>query len=322
MVNRKTRMTVPVPVALERLLDEILQEAASLQETDIQLSADKTAAAWALVPEPKFNTSCTLMVLNDHLLRLLDAGRIQEASNIAGLWVADIESSAEPVNELRPYVLFAASLLYLSKPSAAKTIIRMTRSYGARKSDFKGLPALYWDLFLNTQMEDAVLMKRFQQEILQPQRQLPETEAVELHPFIVDYMAPMIQLGHSAFAAGNYEKAARSWIRALKQIPEPKSEFAQSLTLNAAIGDAFFLLRDYQQALPYLEAAKANIAENGQANAFVLLRLGEVLLELEEHADARECLLRAYTLGGEKLFENEAQPYLDFLHSCLGVTQD
>lgn len=319
MTNRKTRKTVPVPIALEHLLEEMLQEAATLQETDIQLSADKTAAAWALIPEPKFNTNCTLMVLNDHLLRLLDAGRIQEASNIAGLWVADIESGPAPAGELRPYVLFAATLLHLRKPSAAKTIIRMTRNYGARKADFQGLPALYWDLFLNTQMDDAVVMKRFQHEIQQPQRQLPEVEPVELHPFIIDYMAPLVQQGHTAFAAGNYEKAARAWIRALKQIPEPQSEFSQSLTLNAAIGDAFFLLRDYQEALPYLLAAKANVAENGQANAFVLMRLGEVMLEMEEHADAREYLMRAYALEGEKLFAQEAQHYLDFLYSCRGV---
>lgn len=306
-----------MPNALENMLHDLLQEAAALQATDIRLAADKTAAAWALVPEPRFNTNCTLMVLNDHLLRLLDAGRIQEASNIAGLWVADIESSPEPIHELRPYILFAASLMHLHKPAEVKTILRMVRNYGARKWDFKGLPALYWDLFLNPQMDDAVVMERFQQEVLQHLQQQPAPEPFELHPFIIDHMQPLLQQGHSAFATGNYEKAARAWIRALKQIPDPQSAFGQSLTLNAAIGDAFFLMRDYQQALPYLEAAKANIAENGQTNAFVLMRLGEVLLELEEHWDAREYLIRAHMLGGEKLFENEEQPYLDFLQTCL-----
>ncbi|MGN7824984.1 hypothetical protein ACTJJB_32975 [Chitinophaga sp. 22536] len=317
MVKRKIRKTVPLPNALENMLHELLQEAATLQATDIRLAADKTAAAWALVPAPRFNTNCTLMVLNDHLLRLLDAGRIQEASNIAGLWVADIESCTEPAHEPRPYILFAASLLYLRKPAEARTILRMVRNYGARKWDFKGLAPFYWDLFTNPQMPDAVVMERFQQEVLQPAQQYPAPEPFELHPFIIDHMQPLLQQGHSAFAAGNYEKAARAWIRALKQIPGPQTVFGQSLTLNAAIGDAFFLMRDYQQALPYLEAARANTAEDGQTNAFVLMRLGEVLLELEEHWDAREYLLRAHMLGGDKLFENEEQPYLDFLQSCL-----
>lgn len=317
MVKRKIRKTVPLPNALENMLHELLQEAANLQPTDIHLAADKTATAWALVPAPRFNTNCTLMVLNDHLLRLLDAGRVQEASNIAGLWVADIESSPEPVHEPRPYILFAASLLYLHKPAETKTILRMARNYGARKWDFKGLPSLYWDLFVNPLMNDTVVMERFQQEILQPVALQAAPEPFELHPFIIDHMQPLLQQGHSAFAAGNYEKAARAWIRALKQIPDPQTAFGQSLTLNAAIGDAFFLLRDYHQAMPYLEAAKANTAEDGQTNVFVLMRLGETLLELEEHWDAREYLLRAHMLGGDKLFENEEQSYLDFLHTCL-----
>ncbi|MBC9932917.1 tetratricopeptide repeat protein [Chitinophaga qingshengii] len=321
MASRITRKKVALPAALKNLLHDLLQEATQLQSTDIQLAADKTAAAWALVPEPRFNTNCTLMVLNDHVQRLLEAGRIHEASNIAGLWVAETESRPRPVYEMRAYILFAASLMHLQKPAEAKIILRMIYKYGAKRADFKGLPVLYWDLFCNPRVSDEVVMERFREEVVAPAAALPTQEPFELHPQIVDRIQQQIDLGHRAFAEGNYEKAVVAWTRALKKIPSPKSGFGQSLALNASIGDAYFKLRDYRQARVYLEAAKANTAENGNTNAFVLMRLGEVMLELDERPAAREYMIQAYSIGGEQLFEAEETEYRNFLASCMKMAQ-
>jgi hypothetical protein len=50
-------------------------------------------------------------------------------------------------------------------------------------------------------------------------------------------------------------------------------------------------------------------------NPFLHLRLGQVLLDANEHDAAADELMRAYIGGGEELFANEDVRYLAFLRT-------
>lgn len=68
--------------------------------------------------------------------------------------------------------------------------------------------------------------------------------------------------------------------KALELLPEPKDDWEAATWLYVAIGDAFFFLEKYEEALDNLKHAR--MCPDGMANSFILMRLGEVYYELKE----------------------------------------
>ena len=83
----------------------------------------------------------------------------------------------------------------------------------------------------------------------------------------------LIEQAEHAFAESNYAESVRILEEAIELLPNEKRESNVALRVFAAIGDAHFLLGNYQIALEHLEEA-AN-CEDGFNNPFVLLRRGE-----------------------------------------------
>ena len=110
---------------------------------------------------------------------------------------------------------------------------------------------------------------------------------------------------------GDWHGAIEQWREALTLLPEPKAQWEAWTWLNASIGDAF-------RTGHALEDAKAALFDalngpDGHANPFILLRLGETLVDLGDTERGVEYLLRAYMLDGERVFEADGSRYLKLL---------
>ena len=79
----------------------------------------------------------------------------------------------------------------------------------------------------------------------------------------------------------------------------------------AALGDCHFILGDLHEALrTYIRAFNL---PTGYASAYVLLRAGQVYLEMGNTAQARHYLLQAYLIEGDSLFANEDEKYFTLI---------
>lgn len=92
--------------------------------------------------------------------------------------------------------------------------------------------------------------------------------------------------------------------------------------MEVAIGDAYFSLENYTKALAYFQKALANTQKNGYENPFIVLRLGQCFLETNHNENAKEFLLRAYMLEGEKIFEDEEAKYFQFLKENVNLSAE
>jgi tetratricopeptide (TPR) repeat protein len=108
-------------------------------------------------------------------------------------------------------------------------------------------------------------------------------------------------------------EAIGAWQRSLSMIPNPQNAYPQSLWPETSIGDAYFLLGEYETALEHLQNAVGNIEEMAEGNPFVMLRLGQACLENHRIEEAKKYLLSAHMIEGEEIFSEDDGKYLDFL---------
>lgn len=112
-----------------------------------------------------------------------------------------------------------------------------------------------------------------------------------------------------------YEKAIKKYKSALKLIPEPKYDWEASTWVYVAIGDSFYMLDQYTDALNnFLESLKC---PDGNTNPFILLRLGECYYELGNFEQAKEYLLRAFMWEGEDIFDGEDEKYFALIKDMV-----
>lgn len=103
----------------------------------------------------------------------------------------------------------------------------------------------------------------------------------------------------------------------LENTPEPKEDWEAYLWLVGSIGDAHFMMGNYGKSLEFFRKCY-NIGETD--NPFILLRLGENYLEMEDETNATEFLLRAYMLEGEKIFKEDWK-YFQWLSGHVNLKQ-
>lgn len=143
----------------------------------------------------------------------------------------------------------------------------------------------------------------------------------ELSQDVLDQIAELSESGNEYMDEDDFDAAVSMWEEALELIPDPQNTYAESVWLNASIGDAWFLQDDFESALTYFMIAKSNIAENAYQNPFIMLRLGQCFLETGDTDQAKEFLLRAYMLDAESVFEGEDDKYLSFLKTYVDLSQ-
>lgn len=142
---------------------------------------------------------------------------------------------------------------------------------------------------------------------------------MELEGDLYRKVTRLSERGNKYMEAEEWDKAIAVFDEALELLPEPKSQWEATLWLNASIGDACFMKDDFVRAKEALFDALN--CPDGTANSFVLIRLGEVLYELEDMEGAKEYLLRAYMLEGKEIFEAEDPKYLSYLEEHFDLEE-
>jgi tetratricopeptide (TPR) repeat protein len=123
--------------------------------------------------------------------------------------------------------------------------------------------------------------------------------------------------GDKLAAKKDYRAAIGEYKKAWELVPEPKNDWEAATWLMAAIGDAAYLGGFKKTARDSFQYAMT--CPSALGNAFLHLRLGQILLDAEEPDEAAEELMRAYMADGDRVFQGEDSKYLDFLRTRANV---
>ena len=99
--------------------------------------------------------------------------------------------------------------------------------------------------------------------------------------------------------------------RALELVPEPKEEWSAATWIYGTLGDTYFSIQNYEDAIRSLEYALK--CPDGNENPFLLLRLGESFYELGEFEKAKAYLYKAYQIEDYKIFFQEDDKYFKLI---------
>ncbi|SBW11114.1 Tetratricopeptide repeat protein [uncultured delta proteobacterium] len=133
----------------------------------------------------------------------------------------------------------------------------------------------------------------------------PETPSTDtLSEDIQDALEELCDQGNEAMDEGEFREAITFFEKALEILPAPADEWEPYGWLQAALGDAYYGMQDYNGALEYFHKAYT-FAGPDEVNPFVLLRLGQSYRRLGDAKNALDYLLRAYMLEGEDIFAND-----------------
>ncbi len=77
----------------------------------------------------------------------------------------------------------------------------------------------------------------------------------------LDRIDQLSEEGNIQCDEGNYQEAIRVWTEALDLVPSPQNVHAESLWLEASIGDAFFLMDDFRNALSHLKRQNRTLSK-------------------------------------------------------------
>lgn len=127
--------------------------------------------------------------------------------------------------------------------------------------------------------------------------------------YIMSEIEVLIEKADKQFHYKSFKKAHLLYEKALAELPEPKIENEYYLEIMAAIGDTLIAQGKNVKALELFDRILK--APNGDESAFLHLRKGQVAFELDRMEIAEVELKRAYELGGEEIFEDEHEEYLD-----------
>ena len=133
---------------------------------------------------------------------------------------------------------------------------------------------------------------------------------MELRDDIYNTITTLTKQGEDEFDAENYDEALKLYNQALDCLPLPKEEWEATVWIYAAIGDVYFMKKNYEEALYYFH--KLVVELNEIDNPFIFLRIGECYYEMGEKALAKDYLIRAMALGGDEIFDCEESKYRDF----------
>ncbi|QKE75634.1 hypothetical protein HPK19_24305 [Arthrobacter citreus] len=138
---------------------------------------------------------------------------------------------------------------------------------------------------------------------------------MELKEVTYEYIVELSEEADALFEAKDIDGTIKKLKEALELIPEPKFTWEASTRVLTSIGDVYFYLNDYSQAKNYFYDAFN--CPGGMNNPYILLRLGQVLIETNDVEKAKECLLRAYLLKAGEIFKEEDPKYLKLILSLI-----
>lgn len=134
------------------------------------------------------------------------------------------------------------------------------------------------------------------------------TDPDTLSEDIQDALEELCDQGNEAMDEGEFQEAVAFFEQALAILPAPAEEWEPYGWLQAALGDAYYGMREYARALEYFHNAYT-FAGPDEVSPFVLLRFGQCYRRLHDAKNATEYLLRAYMLEGEDVFAEDAEDF-------------
>jgi tetratricopeptide (TPR) repeat protein len=144
-----------------------------------------------------------------------------------------------------------------------------------------------------------------------------QTQSQPLEQAKIDTIKQQCQSGYQLYDLGDYKGALRLFYQAWLLLPKPQSDYEPAGWVLTAIGDTYYKLQQYQQAVEALSsAAHCSGIDN---NPFINLRLGQAYLDLEALGKARNQLFRAWSKGGQPLFKQEDPRYFKAIEDLVGA---
>ncbi len=123
--------------------------------------------------------------------------------------------------------------------------------------------------------------------------------------------------GDSLAEENRFAQALEIYWQAFDLIPEPKTNWEATTWVLVAIGDTNFLNNDFQAGRDNL--SNAMHCPNAIGNPFIHLRLGQCQLELGNHEEATDELIRAYMGNGSEVFKGEDPKYYEYLKNSVSA---
>ena len=136
---------------------------------------------------------------------------------------------------------------------------------------------------------------------------------MELEDELYDSIMVKCESGDGLVEEDRYSEAKKMYLEALELIPEPRNNWEASTWVYTALGDACFFEKDFTNALNYFFDAMN--CPDGIANPFILLRIGQCFIELNDFIKGKEYLLRCYMFEGYEIFEGEDIKYFNVIKS-------
>lgn len=149
---------------------------------------------------------------------------------------------------------------------------------------------------------------------------LLRAQEMELSDAIHERITQLSREGDDLADNGRYREAVEKYLQAFELLPEPKTDWEACTWLLAAIGDANFNSKNYEQASAALNDAMHCPGAIG--NPFIHLRLGQSQFELGNLDRANDELARAYMGAGKEIFANEDPKYFAHLKTVLRPPAD
>lgn len=138
---------------------------------------------------------------------------------------------------------------------------------------------------------------------------------MELSEELYNQILKLSEEGDLFIDEGDMTSAVDKYQSALDLLPNSKYIWEASTWLYVAMGDAFYLGGQYDNALEcFMESLKC---PDGLGNPFVDLRIGECFFNNDDSNNAREYLMRAYMGGGEEIFEDEPIEYFNVIKAYI-----
>lgn len=280
-MNNEIRQAHPLSQEFEAEIFDLQDKAWEfLEQNQIEKVLAKIQEAWHLLPEPKFNTSCSHIILCDLIPFLNVSGKYSESKSLLNDWIFDLKNSGFKIYETTPFILLGETNLHLSQIDEAKSAFQEAVKYGATKRDFSEKPDFYFEIAKKKLTDNDEIKTLFESEIAKDFE--PKADAVELSDEISEQIESLSEEGNEYFDDEDYEKAIGVWKQALALIPDSQNTYAETLWLETSIGDAYFMMENHQEAFLHFLNAKNNIEENAYENAFIMLRIGQLYFEAND----------------------------------------
>ena len=116
---------------------------------------------------------------------------------------------------------------------------------------------------------------------------------------------------------GDYDRAISKYYEALTLLPSLHERSHISAFLYTSIGEAYWNMKDYENAGESFCEAYECPGMNG--NAQITFRIGQCLTECGDEANARDYLRHAVRLGGESIIADADRRYYNVLYPAAGL---